>query len=37
MIFRESPDKMVALDLLAPVDPEDSPESWDSLDLREFL
>lgn len=30
-------DKMVALDLLAPVDPEDSLELWDSPDPRELL
>jgi len=28
---------MAALDLLAPLEPEDSPESWDSPDLRELL
>ncbi len=37
MIFRVPPDKMDALDLLAPLDPEDSLELWDSLDPRESL
>lgn len=34
---RVSLDKMDALALLDLVDPEDSLESWDSLDLRELL
>lgn len=37
LIFRDSPDKMDAPDLLAPVDPEDSLESWDSPDPRDLL
>lgn len=30
-------DKMAALDHLAPLEPEDSLVSWDSLDLRVLL
>lgn len=37
LIFRVLLDKMVALDLLAPLEPEDSLVSWDSLDPREPL
>lgn len=37
MIFRVSLELMDALDLLAPVDPEDCPELWDSPDPRESL
>lgn len=37
MVLRVSADKTVAPELLAPVDPEDCLESWDSLDPRELL
>lgn len=37
MIFRVLLDKMVALDLLAHLDPEDSLELWDSPDQRDLM
>lgn len=37
MILRALLDKMDALDLLALLEPEDSPELWDSPDPRELL
>lgn len=37
IIFRVPKDKTDALDLPAPLDPEDSPEWWDSPDPRELV
>lgn len=36
-LYRVPLDKMAALDPLALLEPEASPESWDSLDLRVLL
>lgn len=36
-VYRVLLDKMAALDLLAPLEPEDSLELWDSPDLRDLV